>query len=95
MLQTTEGGGFIATGNTVYFVSAIIMAKTLEIYARTGMKPNRRWAPKAMMLRARRITGKKFPLRDYEGAARALRAWAQAAHLADEAKQALDEGHEH
>lgn len=56
---------------------ATVIASGLDLYRKTGMKPNRAYTPKAMMATAAAITGKKFKARDYEGAAKALREWAQ------------------
>lgn len=65
------------TGSAVNVYGAIVVAKGLEVYAKTGMKVNRAYTPANMMKMATQVTGKKFKARDYLGAAEALRAWAQ------------------
>jgi len=52
----------------------ITIASGLRLYAKTGMKPNRAYTPKAMMAAATRYTGLTFKARDYLGAADALKA---------------------
>lgn len=44
----------------------------LKLYAKTGMKPNTAWTPKAMLATAERLTGKTFKRRDYDAAIAAL-----------------------
>lgn len=68
---------------------AITIATGLKLYARTGMKPNRAWTPKAMMAAAARLTGKRFAARDYIGAAEALTAHAKALAEAQDMKGTL------
>lgn len=55
---------------------AITIAAGLRLYARTGMKPNRAYTPKAMMKAAQAITGQTFKPRDYQAASDALRRYA-------------------
>lgn len=55
-----------------------VLASGLRMYAKTGMRPNRAYTPKAMMAAAERHTGRKFKARDYEGAAQALKEAADA-----------------
>ncbi len=57
---------------------AMVVASALRLYAKTGMKANRAYTPKAMLATASQITGKTFRARDYVGAADALKAWAEA-----------------
>lgn len=64
------------TGSAVNVYGAIVVAKGLEVYAKTGMKVNRAYTPANMMKLATQVTGKKFKARDYLGAAAALREWA-------------------
>lgn len=66
----------VFTGDGVAAYQAAVIASALRAYARTGMKMNRAYTPKAMMAKAAEITGKKFKARDYEGAAKALVEWA-------------------
>lgn len=56
---------------------AIVIAHGLEVYAQTGMKVNRAYTPRNMIKAATEITGKKFKARDYLGAAKALREFAE------------------
>lgn len=65
------------TGSAVNVYAAIVVAKGLEVYEKTGMKVNRAYTPKNMMTMAAKVTGKKFKARDYLGAAAALREWAK------------------
>ena len=55
---------------------AIVVAKALRFYAKTGMKVNTAYTPKNMMATAARITGETYKARDYIGAAEDLEAWA-------------------
>ena len=55
---------------------AVVVAKALRLYAKTGLKVNTAYTPKAMLATAERITGKKFR-RDYLAAAEALEEWAK------------------
>jgi hypothetical protein len=58
---------------------ATVIGSALKLYAKTGLKVNRAYTPKAMMQAAEQITGQKFKARDYQGAADALKVWADAA----------------
>jgi len=60
-------------------VQCLTIAKALEVYADTGMIVNRQYTPRNMMRTAEQLTGEKFKLRDYKGAAAALRALVEAA----------------
>lgn len=68
---------FTGTGVDVY--RAVVIKSGLELYAKTGMKPNRAYTPTAMMRVAAEITGKTFKKRDYAGAIAALAEWITAA----------------
>jgi hypothetical protein len=63
-----------STAVSVY--QCVAIASALRLYAKTGMKVNRAYTPKAMMDTAAALTGKKFKARDYVGAADALKALA-------------------
>ena len=56
----------------VFAMAAI--ASALRFYAKTGMRVNRAYTPKAMIAAATRYTGQQFKARDYLGAAAALSA---------------------
>ena len=56
----------------------LTLASGLRLYAKTGIKPNRAYTPKAMMRAAERHTGMVFKPRDYESAASALTEAAEA-----------------
>ena len=60
-----------ATDPEVY--RALTIASALRLYARTGIKANRAYTPKAMMAMAGKITGQTFRAKDYLGAATALK----------------------
>jgi hypothetical protein len=64
---------------SVYQAAAI--AAALRLYAKTGMKANSAYTPKAMMAKATEITGQKFKARDYLGASAALQVWAAQQHI--------------
>jgi len=64
------------------------LAAGLRLYAKTGMKPNRAYTPKAMMQAAERHLGIKLKARDYEKAADLLSAKVQA----EKARLANQEG---
>lgn len=51
----------------------LAIAIGLETWAKHKLQVNRTYTPKAMMLTAENLTGKKFKPRDYLGAAKALR----------------------
>lgn len=55
---------------SVFAMAAI--ASALRIYAKTGMKMNRAYTPKAMLAAAARYTGKTFKRGQYLAAAEAL-----------------------
>ena len=67
---------FVGRGAVDVFAMAAL-ASGLRLYAKTGMKPNRMWTPKAMMQAAERLTGLKFKAREYIAAAEALAARVQ------------------
>lgn len=46
-----------------------VLASGLRLYAKTGMKPNRAYTPKAMLEAAGRYTGKTYKRGEYERAA--------------------------
>ena len=60
------------TGKGVNVFAMAVVASGLKLYARTGIRPNRAYTPKAMMQAASRRTGKKYKARDYIGAANDL-----------------------
>jgi len=66
----------------VFAMAAI--ASALRFYAKTGMRVNRAYTPKAMIA-ATRYTGQQFKARDYLGAAAALsaRVESEKARIAD------------
>lgn len=74
--ESGDAQSFTGPGAVDVFVMAAL-ATGLRLYAKTGIKPNRAWTPKAMMAAAERHTGQKFRSRDYEGAAAALSAKVQ------------------
>jgi len=72
-----EAQSFVGPDAVNVFAMAVI-ASALRLYAKTGMKANRAYTPKAMMKAAESHTGLKFKARDYIGAAEALEAKVQA-----------------
>lgn len=60
----------MSLGPTTY--QRLVLAAALRLYAKTGIKANRSYTPKAMMAMAERLTGQRFAPRDYLGAAEAL-----------------------
>lgn len=78
-INSNPSGGMSFVGkDAVNVYAATALASALRLYAKSGMKVNRAYTPKAMIAKANEITGKKFKARDYEGAAAALTAWANA-----------------
>lgn len=77
-IETNAGGTMFAGPQAVNVFRATAIASALRFYAKTGMKMNRAYTPKAMMAAASQITGQTFKARDYAAAAEALRAWATA-----------------
>jgi len=75
---TAAGGTVFAGAKAVDVYRATALSHGLRLYAKSGMLPNRAWTPRLMMNAATQITGTKFKARDYEGAATALKAWADA-----------------
>jgi hypothetical protein len=82
----TSKGGTTFTGRGIDVYRCLAIASALELYARTGMKVNRSYTPKAMMAAAAQITGRTFKTRDYREAAKALRAKATVERLLDAAE---------
>lgn len=74
-----------ANGNAQSFVGReavnvfgmAVLASSLRLYAKTGIRPNRAYTPKRMMQAAEAYLGQKFKARDYLGAADALTAKVQ------------------
>jgi len=64
------------------------LAAGLRLYAKTGIRPNRAWTPRAMMTAAAHHLGIKLKPHDYERAAELLSAKVQSekARLAKEEK---------
>jgi hypothetical protein len=62
---------FTGEGAVNVFAMAAI-ASALRLYAKTGLRANRAYTPRAMMAAAARHTGRTFKARDYLGAADAL-----------------------
>jgi hypothetical protein len=65
------------TGNNIRKYQAMVIAQALEFYADTGMKVNKDYTPTKMLHMAGKITGVYFEARDYRGAAKRLRQWAE------------------
>jgi hypothetical protein len=59
----------------VAMYQALVVKSALGLYARTGLKANRAYTPKAMMATAKRITGVSRGARDYYGAIEDLERW--------------------
>ena len=57
---------------------AIVIRSGLDLYARTGLKPNRAYTPSAMLRVAGEITGKTFKRGQYQQAIDALTEWIDA-----------------
>lgn len=64
---------FSGAGVQVY--TATVLKNGIALYARTGLRPNRAYTPKAMMAQAALITGRTFRARDYAAAVAALQEW--------------------
>lgn len=79
-ITSIPGGGVVFAGAAAVDVyRAIACANGLEMWARAKIRPNRAWTPKAMMRLASALTGEAFSPRDYLGAAKALRRYAERA----------------
>ncbi len=74
----TEGGTIFAGPRAVSVYQAIAVRRGLLTYAQTGMKLNRMWTPKAMLLTASSITGKAYKRGAYVKAAEDLQTWIDA-----------------
>ena len=57
---------------------AITLKHGINLYMKTGMKPNRAWTPSAMLAKAGEITGKTFKRGQYQQAIDALQIWIDA-----------------
>lgn len=75
--ENGQARSFVGPEAVDVFAMAVI-ATGLRLYARTGIRPNRAYTPKAMMAAATRYTGLDFAPRAYEKAAEALTARVQA-----------------
>lgn len=62
---------------------ALVIAKALRLYSKTGIKANRMYTPTNMRLMAEKITGLRFASRDYISMATALEAYADNLSLAE------------
>jgi hypothetical protein len=82
---TRTNGGTSFAGSDVNIYRATVIASALRLYAKTGLKANRAYTPRAMMTAAAVMTGQTFKARDYVGAADALTALAEAAKAAPRA----------
>ncbi len=56
---------------------ALVIAKGLELYALTRLKPNRAYTPTAMLAAANRITGHNYRRGQHTAAAVGLREWVE------------------
>lgn len=54
---------------------AVVLKAGLRLYAKSGIKPNRDWTPKAMLQTATTFTGQKYKLGEYYRAANDLQDW--------------------
>jgi hypothetical protein len=74
------GGTAFVGEDGVRLFQAMSLRAGLRIYAKTGMKPNRLWTPKAMIALASSITGKAYKGRSrYDQAIADLDVWIAAA----------------
>ena len=67
---------FTGTAGVTTF-QAIVLRKAIELYQKTGMKPNRAYTPTNMLRTAGRITGKTFKRGQYAQAIAALTEWVE------------------
>jgi hypothetical protein len=88
-IENTPGGTLI-TGKGIDTYRYLLLAKSIELYARYGMIPTRGVTISKMMKMASQITGKKFKSRDYAGAAAALKAFAHNNNLIDAMETAVN-----
>lgn len=72
--MTSKTTTFTGEAGVTTFV-ALSLKSGIKLYAKTGIRPNRAWTPRAMMAKASEITGKKLKPRDYDGAVKALEEW--------------------
>jgi hypothetical protein len=74
----------VVTGRGVRVVQAMAIRKGIEFYARTGMRINRAYTPKNMLLTAANITGESYGTRwtatAYTNAIKGLTKWIDAQH---------------
>jgi hypothetical protein len=79
VIEHHKSGGVSFVGDEAVDVfRAMAIASALKLYAKTGIRANRAYTPKAMMSAASKITGKPFKPRAYLEAADALTAFAEA-----------------
>lgn len=62
---------------------ALVIAKALRLYAKTGIKVNTMYTPLNMRLMAEKITSQRFKSRDYLAMADALEAFADNLRLTE------------
>ena len=83
-IETYGNGGAVITGKGIDTYRYLLLAKSIELYARCGLIPTRGVTISKMMKMATQITGKKFKSRDYAGAAAALKAFASNNNIIDQ-----------
>jgi hypothetical protein len=82
IVKTDDSGVTVNRGGTTFYgtdgvnlYKAIVLRSGLQLYARTGMKPNRAWTPTAMLDMAASYTGKKYRRGQHMDAANDLAVW--------------------
>jgi hypothetical protein len=70
----------IITGPGIKLYQAIVLRKGIELYAKTGLRPNTAWTPKNMLNAASAITGKTYKRGQYAQAIADLTTWIEANH---------------
>jgi hypothetical protein len=74
-IQSGAGGTTFAGPDSVALYRATVLRSALQLYARTGMKPNRAYTPTRMLRTAEAITHKKYKRGEYQRAANDLKIW--------------------
>jgi len=70
-----KSGITFAGPDAVALYQAIAVRSGINLYAKTGMKPNRMWTPTAMLATAGRICGKTYRRGEYARADADLTVW--------------------
>lgn len=93
-IEHGKGGTSFVGERAVNVFAHLVVASALEMYAKTGIKANRMYTPKNMLVYVERETGKKFKRTQMLEAALYLRDKAKAVRATVEEVTTNDDGEE-